>query len=334
MRPSAQAHTSSPDAELEELIKSEDDDPGQVESYKKAKQRYTFSGVVLGEGSSGLVIMAQQTGSCKKPRDVALKIVAKRPDKNDNAVTGEVALLRRMKHKNIVKCYGWFESRRNTYVALELARGKNLWDAYVDALAKNKKFTEQFVAGVLYSILSAVKYLHEQNIVHGDLNLLNIMFRTSGDESDVILVDFGHAKRTAKGQYLHAKTGTDHFVSPEAVLAVEDPTRYHYGTQTDMWSVGVIAHFLLSGIYPFRAQRYAIRDLVNGDTEVRFQDVAWRDVSPEAKEFVSKLLDVDQETRMSAADALKHKWIKGGKPSLFRSLTSRSKETRIYAGER
>lgn len=77
-----------------------------------------------------------------------------------------------------------------------------------------------------------------------------------------------------------------------------------YGPKCDVWSCGVVAYTLLSGSPPFTgASDYQIQQKVKKG-KYSFEKPAWRKVSDQAKNFVSKLLTMDEATRPSAKDAL------------------------------
>uniref|UniRef100_A0A3B4T9J1 Protein kinase domain-containing protein n=1 Tax=Seriola dumerili TaxID=41447 RepID=A0A3B4T9J1_SERDU len=81
-------------------------------------------------------------------------------------------------------------------------------------------------------------------------------------------------------------------------------------TATDMWSVGVLAYVLLSGLNPFAAESTTkmIENISN--CEYIFESEAFRDISLEAMDFVDRLLVKDRKLRMTAHEALEHPWLK------------------------
>jgi serine/threonine protein kinase len=91
--------------------------------------------------------------------------------------------------------------------------------------------------------------------------------------------------------------GSAYYVAPEVL-------HRSYSTEADMWSIGVIAYILLCGSRPFwaRTESGIFRSVLRADPN--FDDSPWRSVSPEAKDFVKRLLNKDYRKRMTAAQAL------------------------------
>lgn len=83
-----------------------------------------------------------------------------------------------------------------------------------------------------------------------------------------------------------------------------------YGKECDIWSTGVICFILLSGWAPFDGDTTVdiIKSIKKG--AVSFSTSIWLEISAEAKDFVSQCLTTDPLKRITAGNALKHKWIK------------------------
>lgn len=77
-----------------------------------------------------------------------------------------------------------------------------------------------------------------------------------------------------------------------------------YSLEADIWSIGVITYILLCGSRPFwaRTESGIFRAVLRADPN--FDDLPWPSVSPEAKDFVKRLLNKDYRKRMTAAQAL------------------------------
>lgn len=86
-----------------------------------------------------------------------------------------------------------------------------------------------------------------------------------------------------------------------------------YGTEADMWSIGVIAYILLCGSRPFwaRSESGIFRAVLK--TEPNFQEAPWPSLSPDVVDFVRLLLNKDYRKRLTAAQAL----CKSSKPNLL-----------------
>lgn len=97
--------------------------------------------------------------------------------------------------------------------------------------------------------------------------------------------------------------GTPYYIAPEVLNG-------NYDEKCDMWSIGVILYIMLCGRPPFnaRTEDAILRKVQKGNWE--FTHDIWNSISPEAKDLISKLLQVDTKKRITATDALTHPWIK------------------------
>ena len=96
--------------------------------------------------------------------------------------------------------------------------------------------------------------------------------------------------------------GSAYYVAPEVL-------HRSYGTEADVWSIGVITYILLCGSRPFwaRTESGIFRAVIR--TDPSFDEMPWPDLSREAKDFVKCLLNKDHRKRMTAAQALsEHSW--------------------------
>lgn len=91
--------------------------------------------------------------------------------------------------------------------------------------------------------------------------------------------------------------GSAYYVAPEVL-------HRSYGTEADMWSIGVIAYILLCGSRPFwaRTESGIFRTVLKEDPS--FDDDPWPSLSSDAKDFVQGLLHKNQHKRLTAAQAL------------------------------
>jgi len=141
--------------------------------------------------------------------------------------------------------------------------------------------------------------LKPENIVCTDI--------LDGNINRLKLVDFGFARRLSDNQETRVMTGTPQFVSPE-VIKYEPVT-----LATDMWSLGVITYVLLSGLSPFLGEenQETFKNVLSGNYS--FDEEEFEEITKEAKDFIAKMLILDQSKRMHAAAALYHPWMLGRK---------------------
>jgi calcium-dependent protein kinase len=117
------------------------------------------------------------------------------------------------------------------------------------------------------------------------------------------LIDFGFSKGWDSNSQnnMGLTCGTLSYMAPEVL-------QKNYGSQCDMWSVGVVAFALLMGYMPFSgSDRWMHMCIGRGKYTVKQEQ--WEKISTPAQHFVTSLLQVDPDRRLSAQEALEHEWI-------------------------
>jgi len=252
----------------------------------------------LGKGAFSVVHLAVH----KKTGDkVAVKIIDKTiatAEADERRLKNEVDILKKVRHPNIIALIDIFETDSNLYLIMELVTGGELFDKIVE----KGQYTERDAAGIVNKMLSAVEYLHNNNIAHRDLKPENLLLK-AGDDTGVMLSDFGLSKIVGENARLETACGTPYYVAPEVLSASG------YDLEVDLWSVGVITYLLLCGFPPFYGESLpeVFEQIMKADFD--YPDPYWTDISTEAKDLISKLLVVEPKNRLSAKQALQHPWI-------------------------
>ncbi|KAJ1405221.1 Serine/threonine-protein kinase, active site [Sesbania bispinosa] len=280
-------------------------------------------GQEVGRGHFGYTCSAKGKKSSFKGHDVAVKVIPKSKlimKINDvvfvlmnlgnvwqmttaiaiEDVRREVKILRALTgHKNLVQFYEAYEDDDNVYIVMELCKGGELLDKI---LSRGGKYSEEDARVVLIQILSVVAYCHLQGVVHRDLKPENFLFSSEDENSTLKAIDFGLSDYVKPEERLNDIVGSAYYVAPEVL-------HRSYGTEADMWSIGVIAYILLCGSRPFwaRTESGIFRAVLKADPS--FDEAPWPSLSPDAKDFVKRLLNKDFRKRLTAAQALSHPWL-------------------------
>ena len=270
---------------------------GKVQLVSKPITRYYSFGKYLGGGFFGKVYEAV------KLTDTTLRFAIKTIKKEKpEDLNEEIGIFKKVDHPCIVKLFEVFEEDTQVHFVMECCGEGDLFDK----VQVQQQLSEQEAKGLIRKILLAVNYLHNNGIVHRDLKPENILFQGS----ELKIIDFGLAKRYLKQvsndkseNFMTTLVGTVQYLSPEML-------RGKYDHKCDLWSVGVIAYYMLSGTLPFIAasNKECFKKILKG--EFCFADQHWKEISSRAKKFICQLLKTNPKKRLSAKQALRHKWLK------------------------
>ncbi|KAG6514576.1 hypothetical protein ZIOFF_024944 [Zingiber officinale] len=261
-------------------------------------------GEEVGRGHFGYTCTAKSKKGDNKEQQVAVKVIPKAKMTTAIAIEDvrrEVKILRALAgHNNLVHFYDAYEDNENVYIIMELCEGGELLDRI---LSRGGKYSEDDAKAVMVQILSVVAFCHLQGVVHRDLKPENFLFTSKDENSQLKAIDFGLSDFVKPEERLNDIVGSAYYVAPEVL-------HRSYSTEADVWSIGVIAYILLCGSRPFwaRTESGIFRAVLKADPS--FTEPPWPSLSPEAKDFVKRLLSKDPRRRMTAAQALCHPWIR------------------------
>ncbi|XP_058078258.1 CDPK-related kinase 1-like [Magnolia sinica] len=284
----------------------EENELGLDKNFGYPKQFFTKYelGEEVGRGHFGFTCSAKAKKGELKGQEVAVKVIPKSKMTTAIAIEDvrrEVKILSALTgHKNLVQFYDAQEDEDNVYIVMELCKGGELLDRI---LSRGGKYSEEDAKVVMIQILSVVSFCHLQGVVHRDLKPENFLFSSKDEKSTLKAIDFGLSDYVKPDERLNDIVGSAYYVAPEVLHRA-------YGTEADMWSIGVIAYILLCGSRPFwaRTESGIFRAVLKADPS--FEDAPWPSLSPEARDFVKRLLNKDYRKRMTASQALCHPWIR------------------------
>eukprot|EP00033_Pygsuia_biforma_P001261 GCRY01001427.1.p1 GENE.GCRY01001427.1~~GCRY01001427.1.p1 ORF type:complete len:531 (-),score=118.76 GCRY01001427.1:260-1852(-) len=268
-------------------------------SGKKKKVGRFYIGKIIGEGTFGKVKYGEEIETGKR---VAVKIIERQRITREGLcyqIKNEIAILKKIKHKNIVNLLDVMVSRTRIYLILELVTGGELFYK----IAEQGRFSEEQARHYFQQLLLGVHACHCQKVCHRDLKPENLLLA----ENDVLKIsDFGlSGLRTEdeEGMFFYTTCGTPNYVSPE-VLNSQDNNGYN-GVAADIWSCGVILYVFVTGFLPF--EDHNIENLFKKIMNADFKYPPW--VSDQLICLIDKILVPDPNKRISMTDLMKDPWV-------------------------
>jgi tetratricopeptide (TPR) repeat protein len=194
----------------------------------------------LGRGGMGIVYKARDT---VLDRVVAWKVLPDALKENPQALRNllrEAKAAAQLNHPNIVTIYDAGEQDGRTYIAMEFVDGTTL----KEILRRRKAIPLPAVVVILAQMCEALAYAHDKKIVHRDVKTANTMWTR---DRKAKIMDFGLAKVVEEVRnHTTLVSGTPYYMSPEQTLGRSVDHR------TDLYSLGVTAFELATGVLPFR----------------------------------------------------------------------------------
>lgn len=267
-------------------------------------------GKLLGHGQFGNTYSAVDLSTGAK---VAVKTIEKKqmllPISVED-VRREVKILDTLSgHENVVQFYASFEDDDLVYIVMELCEGGELLDRILSK--KDSRYSEKDAAGIVRQMLRVAARCHLHGVVHRDMKPENFLFKSQKEDSILKATDFGLSDYIKPGKRFHDVVGSAYYVAPEVLKRKSGP-------ESDVWSIGVITYILLCGRRPFwdKTEAGIFNEVLKRKPD--FREKPWPTISASAKDFVKKLLVKDPRTRLTAAQALSHPWVRvGGNASDF-----------------
>uniref|UniRef100_A0A8B9HTA4 CaM kinase-like vesicle-associated b n=1 Tax=Astyanax mexicanus TaxID=7994 RepID=A0A8B9HTA4_ASTMX len=164
------------------------------------------------------------------------KFLKKDGRKVRKAAKNEIFILKMVKHPNILQLVDVYETRKEYFLFLELATGREVFDWILD----QGYYSEKDTSNVIRQVMEAVAYLHSLNIVHRNLKLENLVYYNRLKLSKIVISDFHLAK--LENGLIKEPCGTPEYLAPEVV------GRQRYGRPVDCWALGVIMYILVTTI--------------------------------------------------------------------------------------
>jgi serine/threonine protein kinase len=225
-----------------------------------------------------------------------------------------------LQHDHILKCWGYYQDPKHLFLVLQYGKMGDLvshmahWCGRQQRLERCRLYLRQ--------VASALAYLDQLQVAHRDLKPENMVLTT---KDTVKLCDFGWAVWWQPGQFQRTLCGTAEYVVPEMLRGSKDERMYR-AEFVDPWALGILAMELFQGASPFCLTELDLEmaELSKKNEQeiifekiLRFQGmdetIPANEVADEEMssfwDLVSRLVQIDPESRLSASEALEHAFL-------------------------
>jgi serine/threonine protein kinase len=248
-------------------------------------------GKPLGRGKFGSVYLAREKSS---KYIVAIKVLQKSQLQKagvEHQLRREIEIQSHLRHRNILRMYGYFYDSKRIYLILEYSPGGELYKR----LTIKGRFSEKQSAKYISDLALALDYCHSKHVIHRDIKPENLLVGAYGE---IKIADFGwsvHAPTSRR----NTLCGTLDYLPPEMVEGRD------HDEQVDVWCLGVLMFEFLVGNPPFEAAGHSDTYRRISKVDLKFP----KGVPDDAQDLIRKLLQKDPRKRMALKSIPSHPWI-------------------------
>ncbi len=249
----------------------------------------------LGRGGMGVVYRAHQISL---DREVALKMILpgrlSEPEHVER-FQQEAEAAAQLDHPGIISVYEVGKFAEQPFFCMQLVAGQTIGE-----MGQKQAFEQRQSAAMLLEVSEAIQYAHRRGVLHRDLKPSNIMVDADGKTH---VTDFGLAKRFTHD---HDITQTGAILGTPAYMAPEQASggRGSTGVHTDIYALGAILYFMVTGRPPFSAATPVDTVLLVLDQEVTPPRVLNARIDRDLEMIILKCLQKPVDLRYRSAQQL------------------------------
>jgi serine/threonine protein kinase len=243
----------------------------------------------VGAGAFGTVYRGWDT---QLDREVAVKLLSK-PRAPGESPLSEARHLARVRHSNVVTVYGAEQDHDQVGIWMEFIHG----DTLAAMVEQRGPMSAREVAGIGIDLCRALSALHGVSLLHRDIKAHNVIREVGGR---IVLMDFSGVRALVSPDGPGDLSGTPLYMAPELFEGRETTV------SSEIYSLGVLLFYLLSGQYPVQGRTVSeIKSAHAGGVRTRL-----RDLRPELAEatvqVVERACSPDPKLRYHTAGELEH----------------------------
>lgn len=260
----------------------------------------------IGNGAFGKVNLAVHRLTGKQ---VAIKTIERlfiKDEKTRRKIFQEVFIMKKLRHRNIIRLLEVFESNKNVMIVLEYAGGGDL----LHILKTRGRLSEEEAKGIFYQVVESIKACHKSGVIHRDIKLDNILL--NADFTEIKICDFGVSRFAKSGERYNEQCGTPAYLAPE-IIANQGYEPFY----VDIWSMGVLLFAMVSASVPFKAKTLA--DLQKMILVGKYETPPY--FSHNLADLISKMLNPVPSHRISLEDMQRHGWFSDFTPENFTDVS-------------
>jgi serine/threonine protein kinase len=252
-----------------------------------------------------------------------------------NKVIREANIQKGLDHPSILKIFEIFDGSEEYVVISEINDGRKLFDEINDI----GPFQEKIAANLIYQLLNVVNYLHKnKRLIHSRINPGTIVVNTYDDDNeyyDIKLINYHDCvsfqtknKPKTKELFDNYKTDCFSYDSQNNNLNNQDIFNYfgdsfidrffvapetikddNYDEQSDIYSIGILAYYIITGKIPYINYSNDPKDyILNNKTSNEFIDPLFENISSQGKYLIKSMINKNPKNRITAEKALKSNW--------------------------
>jgi len=211
------------------------------------------------------------------------------------------------KHENIISFLDFFDINGTQFLISELGSGGSMYYK----VGKTGPFKENALRHAFKQVFQAIYYLHSNNIYHRDLKPENCVLMTSEELTTVKIIDFGVSCISTNPNEMRSVVGAYRYMAPEVLAKKLIDRSTKYTDKVDIWGIGVMLFFCLTGDNPFGYSKELIeyRETMKNEQNMNTHISSYKKASQKTKNIVQACLRFEHEKRPSAKKPIDYNWI-------------------------